>query len=164
MFKYSKGKKKSSKENAVDASKVISEMKQPASKSDEIETVLSIPDDWNITEEEQYVYAFHNSESPKLKLNQVSIYGMELLKKGDNHVVITGLIRSSVVQPILFEKTSILLLDKDGTFLAKREFDLGDWVSCRPIARARGNSNFSLLILQKKKLLRLKTAGRLHLN
>lgn len=125
MFKYSKGKKKSNKENAVDANQVISDMEQPTSKSDEIETVLSIPNDWNMTDEERYVYAFHNSESPKLKTNQISIYGMELMKKDDNHVTVTGLIRSSVIQPILFEKTSILLLDKDGKYLAKREFDLG---------------------------------------
>src|SRR5699024_397701 len=110
MFKFLKGKQKPSKDGGVPVEEAIvaGEQDETASKTEDLETTLSIPEDWNLTDEEQYVYAFHNSQSPKLKVNQISIYGMELIENIDETIRITGLIRSTVTQTINFENTTIL--------------------------------------------------------
>lgn len=118
-----KKKNKEQKQEAVSVNDVLADAdNQPA--SEEIETELYIPDGWDVSEEERYVYAFHNSQSPKLKPNQVSIYGMELLEAEDGGITITGLIRNSVSQPIEFAESPILLLGPGKQLVAKRKFDL----------------------------------------
>ncbi|MGY0691399.1 accessory Sec system S-layer assembly protein [Virgibacillus sp. FSP13] len=126
MFNFSKDKKKQkqTKDDVADANDFL-ESESSNSESDEagIETTLSIPEGWNLTDEARYVYAFHNSQSPKLNVNQISIYGMELTK-GKNGLQVTGLIRSTVTKNIQFGKTTILLLNADREPIARKEFDL----------------------------------------
>src|SRR5699024_10565403 len=99
MFKLIKGNKiqKVKTSEQVDASEIINTNGHGDAG---IDTKLSIPEQWNMGDEERYVYAFHNTQSPKLHKNQISIHGMELLRPSENKIKITGLIRSSVVQPI----------------------------------------------------------------
>lgn len=109
--------------NVVDATPFLEQNDNP--KEDAlIETTLSIPDHWDMTNEDRYVFAFHNSESPKLKVNQISIYGMEITQTEQETIEVTGLIRSTVTQPIQFQPTTILLLDENKKVIAKKEFDL----------------------------------------
>lgn len=114
---------KNKSNNVVDATPFLEQNDNP--KEDAlIETTLSIPDHWDMTNEDRYVFAFHNSESPKLKVNQISIYGMEITQTEQETIEVTGLIRSTVTQPIQFQPTTILLLDENKKVIAKKEFDL----------------------------------------
>ncbi|TMN21773.1 accessory Sec system S-layer assembly protein [Lentibacillus cibarius] len=122
MFGFAK-KKKNDTNEAVDANEYL-ESAPEADDQDSLETELSIPNDWNVPNEDRYVYAFHNNESPKLKQNQISIYGMELSKLKNNSFVATGLIRNTVQKSIKFGPTTILLLGPDKEVIAKKEFDL----------------------------------------
>lgn len=126
MFNFLKGvKKQPTNKDAIKADEVLTTvMKDSSASAEAIETVLSIPENWKMSDEEQYVFAFHNSQSPKLKLNQISIYGMELTKNNDDSVLITGLIRSTVSRSIQFSETAILLLDADNKPIARKTFDL----------------------------------------
>lgn len=127
MFKFFTGKKKErDKDEVISAEEAIIEAEAADESDDERETTLSIPDDWDITEEERYVYSFHNSQSPKLKSNQISIYSMELMENLDGSIRITGLIRSTVPNPIQFGETTIVLLDAEEEILARKEFDLSE--------------------------------------
>lgn len=123
MFKFLRGNKiqDENESEEKDASEILNTTGEG---SDEIETTLSIPTDWNMTDEERYVYAFHNSQSPKLKKNQISIYGMELLRPSNNQIIITALIRSSVIKSIQFEDTTIILSGPDNEPIAKKTFNL----------------------------------------
>jgi len=124
MFKPTRKKKgKANKTNSVPVNEVLVQPEETGAK-EEIETELYIPESWDVTDEERYVYAFHNTQSPKLKPNQISIYSMELLENEYGGLVVTGLIRNSVSQPILFEQSTILLLGPDQEVIAKKEFDL----------------------------------------
>lgn len=123
MLKFLRGNKikaddQSEEKDASDILNTIGEGEE------ELETELSIPKSWNLTEEEQYVYAFHNTQSPKLKKNQISIYGMELLRESVSEIKITGLIRSTVEKSIQFEKATIILLNGNKEGIARKEFDL----------------------------------------
>ncbi|MCG1027062.1 accessory Sec system S-layer assembly protein [Virgibacillus halodenitrificans] len=122
MFNFSKGTKKQ-KQVAKAEDYLKDDVRISKEETEEIETEISIPEEWNLTDEERYVYAFHNSQSPNLKVNQISIYGMELTDTGEGYKV-TGLIRSTVTQPIQFGSTTILLLDESQEPIARKEFDL----------------------------------------
>ncbi|RYG71232.1 accessory Sec system S-layer assembly protein [Lentibacillus lipolyticus] len=123
MFGFSKRKKKETNDDAVHANEFM-ESETETDEQDGLETELSIPDNWSVANEDRYVYAFHNNESPKLKQNQISIYGMELSKQKNNSFVATGLVRNTVQKSIKFGPTTILLLGPDKTVIAKKEFDL----------------------------------------
>lgn len=133
MFNFSKLKKKpmTNDKEAVDATKIL-ESDPTVDSEEEIETALSIPEEWNMANEDRYVYAFHNSQSPKLKINQISIYGMELTQLRNKSVIATGLLRNTVAKEIKFENATILLLDSDKQVLARKEFDLTDLGSIPP--------------------------------
>lgn len=125
MFRKTRKAKKSKRNQAINANTILKAV--PSHDSNElIETELSIPEDWNISNEDRYVYAFHNNESPKLKVNQISIYGMELTKTGSNGYEVTGLIRNTVQQTIQFQPTVILLLGANQEVIAKKQFDLAE--------------------------------------
>lgn len=124
MFKFSKGTKSNQKNNIVEANQAINDMAKDQDESGTIETRLSIPETWNMEEESHYVYAFHNSQSPKLKKNQISIYGMELNQDQPNTIMVTGLVRSTITKTIRFGDTSVMLQDKNGKTIAKKTFDL----------------------------------------
>ena len=131
MFKLIKGNKiqKGKASEQVDASEVINTSGQGDAG---IDTELSIPQQWNMGDEERYVYAFHNTQSPKLHKNQISIYGMELLRPAEKKIKITGLIRSTVVEPIQFEDTMIILAGPDNEVLARKEFNLNKLGTLQP--------------------------------
>lgn len=122
MFDLSKGKNVTGKAEAM----IQQAKQQDAGQTDELETTLSIPDSWNYTEEERYVYSFYNNQSPKLKVNQLSIYGMELIENSDDEILITGLVRSTVTTDISLTKTIILLLDHNQKLIARKEFNLSE--------------------------------------
>ncbi|HLQ73425.1 MAG TPA: accessory Sec system S-layer assembly protein [Bacillota bacterium] len=89
---------------------------------DGIETELSIPNSWDITNEDRYVYAFHNSQSPKLEENQLSIYGIEIFEK-DGGLEVTGLIRSTITQPVELKPMTIILFGPDEEIIGRKPFD-----------------------------------------
>jgi|SRR5699024_2008902 len=123
MFKFLKGNKIQEKNESEqrEASEVLN---TTGKGTEEIKTTLSIPKEWKITDEERYVYAFHNTQSPKLKKNQISIYGMELLRQSNKSIMITALIRSTVIKPIQFEDTTIILSDPNNEPIARKVFNL----------------------------------------
>ncbi|WP_067730225.1 accessory Sec system S-layer assembly protein [Oceanobacillus damuensis] len=122
MFRFSK-QRKEEKKNSLDAKDILSSKESEAT-DEMIETELSISPNWNISNEDRYVYTFHNNQSPKLKANQISIYGIELEKLKSNGLIATALIKNTVKKSVHFDKTTILLLDGDKDIIAKKEFDL----------------------------------------
>ncbi|MFZ3578968.1 accessory Sec system S-layer assembly protein [Virgibacillus sp. DJP39] len=119
----SKRQKKAEKESSVNAEEIIGS--EDANQGEAmIDTELSLLPNWNIPNEEKYVYAYHNSESPKLKVNQISLYPIEINKQKNNSLVATALIKNTLKKSIHFEKTTILLLGESKQVIAKKEFDL----------------------------------------
>ncbi|MGJ9458128.1 accessory Sec system S-layer assembly protein [Oceanobacillus sp. CF4.6] len=122
MFRFLKQKKEENKHSVNAGEFLNSEENEPPDEM--IKTELSILPNWKIRNEDRYVYAFHNNESPKLKVNQISIYGMELKKLKNNNLIVTALIKNTVKKSIHFNNTTILLLDGNKNIIAKKEFNL----------------------------------------
>ena len=126
MFGISKSakKKKQNDQDTINANNFLESNIKDTKNDNEIKTKLSIPSDWKVPNEERYIYAFHNNQSPKLMINQVSIYGMDLTRLKNNSFVASGFIRNTVQHNIKFGNTSILLFGPNKEVIAKKEFDL----------------------------------------
>ncbi|MGR9048615.1 accessory Sec system S-layer assembly protein [Halobacillus faecis] len=126
MFKWKKKEKetKAYDEGAVDAS-LFTGKEEEVQDTEEVYTELSLHPDWHLPEEETYVYRFYNSDLPPLKPNQVSVTGFDIQKK-DQNILVKAFLRNSLQRGIHFKPTAILLLDKQGQLMARKQFDLTD--------------------------------------
>lgn len=126
MFKRKKKEKETPAydEGAVDASLFTGEEEEtPANK--EVHTELSFHPDWNLAEEETYVYRFYNNDLPPLKPNQVSISGFDI-QENEDKVVVQAFLRNSFSKGINFKPTTIVLQDKQKNAVARKYFDLSE--------------------------------------
>lgn len=98
---------------------------QTATPEEEITTSLSIHPDWNLPKEKEYVFRFLNNDLQPLKPNQISLSGVEL-GEDDNGIQVTAFLRNSLPKGIKLEKVELLLLDRDQTLLARKEFNLAE--------------------------------------
>ncbi|QDP41480.1 accessory Sec system S-layer assembly protein [Radiobacillus deserti] len=126
MFPFSRKKSlehKSGEDKTVNASDILGEELNSEEEEEGIDTELSFHPDWEIPNEQRYVYAFHNSEAPALKPNQLSLSGIDIEKQGRN-VICTAFIRQSLDKPIQLKETAILLLGPNNEQIARKTFDL----------------------------------------
>ncbi|CAH0345163.1 accessory Sec system S-layer assembly protein [Bacillus sp. CECT 9360] len=132
MALFSKKKKTQQEPNAV----TVEESTMQEHDQEEVDTVLSFHPDWEIEPQERFVYLYHHQQLPKLKPNQVSISGINLIDYEEGFVAIAFL-RNTLTKPIRFESVNLLLLDGEGNPFAKSQFDFDDIgelppLSCRP--------------------------------
>ncbi|MGE7875986.1 SLAP domain-containing protein [Peribacillus muralis] len=88
-----------------------------------VRTALMFHGDCDITKQEEYVYRFHHQKLPALKPNQISISGVKLTREEED-VIIVAFIRNSLENAIRFEIVDIMIVDQNGSVLAKKAFDL----------------------------------------
>jgi accessory Sec system S-layer assembly protein len=88
-----------------------------------VKTSLVFHPDWELSNQEKYVYMYRHQQLPLLKENQLSIKGLKLLQYDDGFVVVAFL-RNTLPKSIQFENITIILLDDNGNALAKKEFEL----------------------------------------
>jgi len=123
-FGMLKKRKKKKQEETYNAEEIIRQEDKPGSEL--VETTLSFSENYSIPNEERYVYAFHNSQSPKLKANQISIYPVDIRKMKNKSLIAKALVKNTVNKSIYFTNTTILLLDANKQVIAKKEFDLAN--------------------------------------
>jgi accessory Sec system S-layer assembly protein len=92
-----------------------------------VQPKLSFHPEWEIKEEDRYVYQFLNNECEPLKPDQLSLSGLELQRdEVEGHVTVNALVRSSLNRPIKLEDMTLVLLGTDKELLAKKRFDLSE--------------------------------------
>ncbi|MFL8936293.1 accessory Sec system S-layer assembly protein [Rossellomorea oryzaecorticis] len=93
--------------------------------NEDVHTELSIHPAWNLPKEKEYVFRFLNNDLHQLKPNQISLAGVEVEHEGDA-LHVTAFLRNSLSKAIKLERAELLLLDKDETVIASKEFDLSE--------------------------------------
>ncbi|UQD53430.1 accessory Sec system S-layer assembly protein [Bacillus methanolicus] len=101
-----------------------------------VKTTLSFHPDWELTNQEKYVYQYKHEQLPLLKPNQISITGIRLIEYNDGFVVVAFL-RNTLPKAVRFEAVNLLLLDENGNAIAKKQFELDGLgelpsMACRP--------------------------------
>ncbi|WP_064091882.1 accessory Sec system S-layer assembly protein [Rossellomorea aquimaris] len=88
-----------------------------------VKTSLIFHSDWEMSEQEKYVYKFKHAQLTPLKKNQISISGMKIYDYNEGFVTV-AFIRNTLDKPIKFEEVDLLLLNENGQAFAKKRFDL----------------------------------------
>ncbi|EIJ80482.1 hypothetical protein PB1_08982 [Bacillus methanolicus PB1] len=129
-------KRKRNEEN-FENKKIDSNLHQESETEDGlVKTTLSFHPDWELTNQEKYVYRFKHEQLPLLKPNQISITGIRLIEYNDGFVVVSFL-RNTLPKAVRFEAVNLLLLDENGKAIAKKQFELDGLgelpsMACRP--------------------------------
>lgn len=125
IFKRKKNEeiKKQGNDQSFSSEELLNEAEESA--ETEIETALSLHPNWNLPQEQLYVFRFLNNELKPLKPNQISISGIEVNADGAG-IEVTAFIRNSLQKAIQMQQTVLLLLDEKGQPIARHSFDLSE--------------------------------------
>ena len=116
--------KSTGSENAVSAKDLLNleGVESEGNPEEEVYTELSIHPDWNIPQEQEYVFRFLNNELSPLKADEISLSGIEIVKQ-ERQVVCSAFVRSSINQTIELGTTTLLLIGENEVY-GRKEFDL----------------------------------------
>ena len=126
LFSFFKKSDTVGKDSAVDSKEIV-QGKTPLSTKSQVKTKLSFHPDWNVPQEQQYVFNFLANDLQPLKPNQLSLAAINIeedQKSGAWNV--KAFFRSSLSQPIELGDIELLLLDKEGKRIGAKTFNFKD--------------------------------------
>ncbi|WP_318617932.1 accessory Sec system S-layer assembly protein [Sporosarcina sp. YIM B06819] len=124
LFSFFKQAKKTGAESTIGSDEIIEGVNKSTA-SDEVETTLSLHPEWDVPQEQEYVFRFLSNELEPLKPNQISLSGIDIdVEPADGSWLVKAFFRSSLDQAISVGSVELMLLDDEGKTLASDEFDL----------------------------------------
>ena len=126
LFNLFKKTEKTGLDSTVESEEIL-ENGQAGSGDEDIETELSLHEQWSLTQEQEYVFRFLANELEPLKPNQISLSGIDIdLEPTNGSWLVKAFFRSSLDQAITVGEIELLLLDEEGNTAASAEFDLNE--------------------------------------
>ena len=126
LFNLFKKTEKTGLDSTVESDEIL-ENGQAGSGDEDIETELSLHEQWSLTQEQEYVFRFLANELEPLKPNQISLSGIDIdLEPANGSWLVKAFFRSSLDQAITVGEIELLLLDEEGNTAASAEFDLNE--------------------------------------
>lgn len=137
LFNFFKKTKLKGEESSVASNEVLNDKQSRSKKkaSQTIETPLSLHPEWELSQEQMYVFRFLANELQPLKPNQLALSGIDIDEEGDAWHV-KAFFRSTVDQTIQMHDAELVLRDKEGNVVAHDRFDLSEMGDV-PANRAR---------------------------
>lgn len=127
FFSLFKKTDKTGKESTVDSTELVDNNTTQDTKDELITTSLSFHPDWNIPQEQEYVFRFHASELEPLKPSQISLSGIDIdVEESSGDWLVKAFFRSSVEEDISIDDVEIILVGSDEKVYARKEFDLNE--------------------------------------
>lgn len=108
-------------ENTIDSTELLKGKKSASSKK-EVKTALSLHPDWEVPQEQQYIFNFLANDLAPLQPNQLSLSTISMEEK-DGDWFVRAFFRSSLDHAIELGEIELYILDKDGELLASKRFD-----------------------------------------
>lgn len=126
LFSFFKKSDTVGKDSAVDSKEIV-QGKTPLSTKSQVKTKLSFHPDWNVPQEQQYVFNFLANDLQPLKPNQLSLAAINIEEdKKTGAWNVKAFFRSSLSQPIELGEIELLLLDKEGKRIGAKTFNFKD--------------------------------------
>ena len=125
LFDLFKKGDKVGQDSAVDSSSVVKSSGK-ANKKDanrDVATKLSFHPDWNVPQEQKYVFNFLANDLAPLKPNQLSLSAINIEPTANGSWNVKAFFRSSLPEAIELGEIELLILDKDDNRLASHYFD-----------------------------------------
>ena len=126
LFSFFRKSDKVGKDSTVDSKAVLGGGKkgQISTQKQEVYTKLSFHPDWNVPQEQQYVFNFLANDLEPLKPNQLSLAAINIEEDAASGAWnVKAFFRSSLNQPIELKDIDLFVTAEDGTVLAKQSFD-----------------------------------------
>ncbi|WP_313238204.1 accessory Sec system S-layer assembly protein [Sporosarcina ureae] len=126
LFNLFKKTDKTGLDSTVESEEIL-ENGQAGSGDEDIETELSLHEQWSLTQEQEYVFRFLANELEPLKPNQISLSGIDIdLEPANGSWLVKAFFRSSLDEAITVGEIELLLLDEEGNTAASAKFDLNE--------------------------------------
>lgn len=131
FFDFFRKTKLKGEEQSVSGEQVASEKKEnpvtnkKKANQDIIQTPLSLHPDWNISQEQMYVFRFLANDLAPLRPNQISLQGIDIDFE-EGRWLVKAFIRSTVEQMIEIGEVGLILLDKEDKMIGHQQFDLSE--------------------------------------
>ncbi|GGA20895.1 SLAP domain-containing protein [Psychrobacillus lasiicapitis] len=86
-------------------------------------TEIDFSTDWEIPAQEKYIFQYFHQQLADLEANQLHVHGVKLYTVNDG-IVVTAIIRHSLPKKLRLEQVVLVVKDKEGKELAKKQFDM----------------------------------------
>lgn len=124
LFDLFKKTDKVGKDSTIESKEIIDNVEETKDKS-EVITKLSYHPDWNVPQEQKYIFNFLANELEPLKPNQLSLAAINIDVNPSNGAwEVKAFLRNSLPKTIELGEMGLYLLDKDGKVIASKTFNL----------------------------------------
>jgi len=126
LFSFFKKTDKVGTDSAID-SKDLGQDSNPLNQEDQVETKLSFHPEWQVPQEQRYIFNFLANELQPLKPNQLSLAAINI--EEDPHSKawnVKAFVRSSLDKAIELGEIELLVLDKDDNQIASKSFNFAE--------------------------------------
>lgn len=123
LFSFFKKSDKVVSDSAIDSQQLGQDSEQ-STNTQEVETKLSFHPDWNVPQEQKYIFNFLANDLTPLKPNQLSLAAISIEEDPNTAAWnVKAFVRSSLPKSIELSEIELLLLDKDDKQLATKAFN-----------------------------------------
>ncbi|TQR12703.1 SLAP domain-containing protein [Psychrobacillus soli] len=86
-------------------------------------TEIDFSTDWEIPAQEKYIFQYFHQQLEDLEANKLHVHGVKLYTV-DTGIIVTAIIRHSLPKKLLLEQVVLIVKDKEGKEIAKKQFDM----------------------------------------
>lgn len=123
LFDLFKKTDKIGKDSTIDSTEIIEDVEN-GDTSAKVVTKLSYHPDWNVPQEQKYIFNFLANELEPLKPNQLSLAAIDIDENTSTGAWdVKAFFRNSLPKAIDLGEMGLFLLDKDGKVIASKTFD-----------------------------------------
>ena len=123
LFDLFKKTDKVGKDSTIESKEII-EQGEETNINNEVQTKLSYHPDWNVPQEQKYIFNFLANELEPLKPNQLSLAAIDIeVNPANGAWEVKAFFRNSISKEISLGEMGLLLLDKEDKVLASKTFD-----------------------------------------
>lgn len=125
LFSFFKKSDKVGQENTIDSKDLLENVTSNSQNyNSDVETKLSFHPDWNVPQEQKYIFNFLANELEPLKPNQLSLSSISIDE--DPHSgkwLVRAFFRSSLAEKIELGEIELFIMDKNDKLVASKKFD-----------------------------------------
>ena len=123
LFSFFKKSDKVVQENTIDSKDLLGNNGTDQSSDEEVETKLSFHPDWDVPQEQKYIFNFLANELEPLKPNQLSLSSISIEEDRFGKWHVRAFFRSSLSEAIELGEIELFIMDKDDKLIASKRFD-----------------------------------------
>ncbi|SOC34911.1 accessory Sec system S-layer assembly protein [Ureibacillus acetophenoni] len=124
LFDLFKKTDKVGKDSAIDSKEIIKDVKE-TNTNKQVVTKLSYHPDWQVPQEQKYIFNFLANELEPLKPNQLSLAAINIdVNQRTGAWDVKAFFRNSLPKAIELGEMGLYLLDKDGKVIASKTFNM----------------------------------------